>query len=456
MSKSGIRNATRLEEYGRFIFVCMAAAVIVFGAVRAEEGQESPSREGQTGGPLRLISVEPTVLFVREQGSLLQVAEIELESTSELSEVKVEIKLGTRQRSTGLGNIAKGKAKVQVYVPEIIAATEAEFVVRVGNDAAAQQKMMWQPQRHWKVYVVPITHHDLGYTDTIANVLNKYDGFYEDVIRFCEQTAGLPDESKYRYTVEGTWSLKHFVEHRPKNVIDKFAKYVREGRIEIGALFGNEISGLCGHEELIRLMYPSFRFNRMMGGRIQTGSITDVPGLSWGLPTVLAGAGVRYFFAGMPTYFEWGRNDIHTFWDESAVLRHGRPEAFRWEGPDGESVLVYYQGSYGFFKDATGPHSYEYVLDNLPGMLEAMQKEDTPFSVMRYIHNGVDNHPPSVEISGIVKEWNEKWAYPQLVVATNAMFFEAMEKQCQGIRTFRGELPDTDYVVGAVSTAKET
>ena len=271
MSKSGIRNATRLEEYGRFIFVCMAAAVIVFGAVRAEEGQESPSREGQTGGPLRLISVEPTVLFVREQGSLLQVAEIELESTSELSEVKVEIKLGTRQRSTGLGNIAKGKAKVQVYVPEIIAATEAEFVVRVGNDAAAQQKMMWQPQRHWKVYVVPITHHDLGYTDTIANVLNKYDGFYEDVIRFCEQTAGLPDESKYRYTVEGTWSLKHFVEHRPKNVIDKFAKYVREGRIEIGALFGNEISGLCGHEELIRLMYPSFRFNRMMGGRIQTG-----------------------------------------------------------------------------------------------------------------------------------------------------------------------------------------
>jgi hypothetical protein len=36
------------------------------------------------------------------------------------------------------------------------------------------------------------------------------------------------------------------------------------------------------------------------------------------------------------------------------------------------------------------------------------------------------------------------------------MFFAGLEKQCQDIRTFRGELPDTDYVVGAISTAKQT
>ena len=36
------------------------------------------------------------------------------------------------------------------------------------------------------------------------------------------------------------------------------------------------------------------------------------------------------------------------------------------------------------------------------------------------------------------------------------MFFEALEKQCGDVRTFRGELPHTDYVVGAISTAKET
>ncbi len=36
------------------------------------------------------------------------------------------------------------------------------------------------------------------------------------------------------------------------------------------------------------------------------------------------------------------------------------------------------------------------------------------------------------------------------------MFFNELEKQCSDVRTFRGELPDTDYVVGSLSTAKET
>jgi hypothetical protein len=352
--------------------------------------------------------------------------------------------------------VENGKSTVQVHIPDIGGPTQVEFVLKALAKVQDNRKITLQPQRHWKVYIVPITHHDLGYTDTIENVLKSYDRFYDDILRFCEQTKKWPGESKYRYTVEGSWSLQHFIENRPKDAIDKLAKYVKEGRIEIGALFGNEISCLCGHEELIRLMYPSFRLKRQFGAPIRTGSITDIPGLSWGLPTILAGAGVKYFFAGLPTYFEWGRNDIHTFWDEPAILRYGRPDAFRWQGPDGQTVLLYYQGSYGFFHDVTGPHSYKEVVDTLPGMLEAIQKQGCPFDVVRYIHNGVDNYPPDVKISHIVKEWNNKWAYPKLFVATNSMFFEQLEKQCGDVRTFRGELPDTDYVVGAASTANQT
>ena len=57
---------------------------------------------------------------------------------------------------------------------------------------------------------------------------------------------------------------------------------------------------MSSHEELIRLLYPSFRINKEFGGQIKVGSITDIPGLSWGLPTVLSGAGINYFFGGMP------------------------------------------------------------------------------------------------------------------------------------------------------------
>lgn len=408
-------------------------------------------------GQLKLTSIKPTVFFVHKDNVLTQLGEAAINN---LSQKEVEIALqcqvpGKRMREIP-ATVPKGATVVKFSFPDISEPTPVTFVLTVEGREHDRHSMIWQPQRKWDIYFIPITHHDLGYTDTIENVLNRYTGFYDDILRFCRETDSWPDEAKYRYTAEGAWAMKHFVETRDKESVDELGKYVRQGRIEIGALMGNEISALCSHEELIRLMYPSFRMAHQFDGQILTGSITDVPGLSWGLPTVMAGAGVRYFFAGLPTYFEWGRNDIHTFWDESAILRHGRPDAFRWQGPDGKSVLVYYQGSYGFFGDVTGPHSYKYVMDRLPGELDKMQQRNTPFSVMRYIHNGVDNYPPDMKISEIVREWNNKWAYPRLIVGTNTMFFKELEKQCSDIRTFRGELPHTDYVVGAISTAKET
>ncbi len=436
-------NRSRIER-SFYLLVCALFLVVL------------PIRPMTARAGVKLTAIRPTVLFARKGANLTEVVDVTVENTGEPVRASLEIQIGPLTQYVLLEGVREGKTTYPVSIPDIRYPVVAQFTLKVGPVIVDAREVQWQARKQWTVYFVPITHHDLGYTDTIENVLNRYAGFYDDVLRFCDQTNDWPEESRYRYTLEGTWSLQHFMANRPKEVIDKFGGYVKQGRIEIGALFGNEIDSLCGHEQLIRLMYPSFRFKQRYGGKIAVGSITDVPGLSWGLPTVLAGAGVKYFFAGLPTYFEWGRNDIHTFWDESAILRHGRPDAFRWQGPDGQSVLAYYQGSYGFFKRVIGPDTYEEVKENLPGMLAELEDKGSPFTVMRYIHNGVDNHPPDVKISHVVREWNEKWAYPRLIVATNTMFFEALEKQCQDVRTFRGELPHTDYVVGAISTAKET
>lgn len=405
---------------------------------------------------LRIASVDPTVLFAEDGADLQQLVSLTVENQADPARADLEVTLGEIRVTRDLGLLAQGENALQVYVPDVRKSVRAEFVLRAAGQVQDRHAMAWQPRRHWRVFFVPITHHDLGYTDTIENVLRDFAGFYDKVLEFCDQTRDWPHWAKYRYTLESTWSIQHFLDKRPPEVAQRLGQYIKEGRIEVGALFGNQISGLCGHEELIRLMYPSFRLQREFGAQILCGSITDVPGLSWGLPTVMAGAGVKYFFAGLPTYFEWGRNDIHTFWDEDAILRHGRPDAFRWQGPDGSEVLVYYQGSYGFFERVVGPDSYAEVLEHLPSKLAALEKQNSPFDVMRYIHNGVDNYPPNVSISHIARDWNNTWAYPRLIVATNAMFFTALEEQCQDVRSFRGELPHTDYVVGAISTAKHT
>lgn len=420
----------------------------------AGTGRAQTPQAGDEGA--KLASIHPTVLFAGDAKELGQLVDVVIDNAGPRVQASLDVRLGAITQSLALGIARRGKSTFQVFVPDIRQPVQAQFVLRVDDKPVDTKQMDWQPRKHWTIYFVPITHHDLGYTDTIENVMNRYAGFYDDVLRFCDQTNDFPEEAKYRYTIEGAWSLQHFVTTRPKEAVDKLGSYVKQGRVQIGAFFGNEIDSLCGHEELIRLMYPSFGFKRQYGGQIDVGSITDLPGLSWGTPMVLAGAGVKYFFAGLPDYFQWGRNDIHAFWDEAAVLRHGKPDAFKWQGPDGQTVLVYYQGSYGFFKRVIGPDSCEEVLEALPGMLDDMDAKGSPFDVARYIHNGVDNFPPDVKISSVVRQWNEKWAYPKLVVATNSMFFSALDKECGDVRTFRGELPHTDYVVGAISTAKET
>jgi alpha-mannosidase len=407
------------------------------------------------GKKLQIAEVSPTVFYVKDGEHLRQVAEVVIENPRAPAAITIEVTVDDRTMPAIPAEVPTGRKNVPIRVPEGIGGRTVVITLKAGSESL-RREVVWPKQRRWEICLVPITHHDLGYTATIEQVMRSYAGFYDEVLRFCDETADWPEESKYRYTIEGGWSLQHFVENRPKKTLDKLAKYVAEGRIEIGALYGNQISCLSGHEEGIRLMYPSFRLQQRLGGRILCGSITDVPGLSWSLPTVLAGAGVKYFFAGCPTYFEWGRNDIHTFWDESAILRHGRPDAFWWKGPDGNKVLVYYQGSYGFFRDVVGPSSYDEVHRELPKTLEGLDKQGCPFDTLRFIHNGLDNHPPDVQISRIVRQWNDRWAYPRLVVATNTLFFERLEKQCRDLRTFSGELPDTDYVVGSTSTAKET
>jgi len=43
---------------------------------------------------------------------------------------------------------------------------------------------MWQPQKHWEVYLVHYAHHDLGYTDVPSSVLEEYHGFMDKVLQF--------------------------------------------------------------------------------------------------------------------------------------------------------------------------------------------------------------------------------------------------------------------------------
>jgi len=404
---------------------------------------------------LVIEKVRSTIFFIEEEGNLRQGIDILIENKKDPTKANVEIKFGLKKENIDIEKIERGRKSYRIYLPEAKERMNVEFILSAKGKVQDKKSVKLEPRRHWSVYLVHLSHHDLGYTDLPTNVLREHDGFMDDILHFCEKTENWPFESKFKYTVEQSWSIMHFMENRPKETVDKLIHFIKKGQIEVTAFFGNETSALCSHEELIRLMYPSFSLKHKYDIPIRSAELDDIPGLSWGLAKVLAGAGVKYFAPALPDYFSGGKRKVHTFWDESSVLPRDMPGAFLWQGQDGTKVLFWY----GIFSAAgLSWWNYQKALGQLPKMLDKLEKRDYPLDIIRYrfIGGSRDNAPPALRLSYIVREWNKHWAYPKLIVATNSDFFERLEKKCgSNLPLFRGELPNTDYTVGAISTAKE-
>ena len=82
------------------------------------------------------------------------------------------------------------------------------------------------------------------------------------MLQFCEQTQDWPDGTKFRWLIEQGFSLVEFIENRQPDVVERLMRFVRNGQIEVTALFTNQILELCSHEELVRLLYPTLRLRQ--------------------------------------------------------------------------------------------------------------------------------------------------------------------------------------------------
>lgn len=316
------------------------------------------------------------------------------------------------------------------------------------------------------VYFVPKTHHDLGYTQAIDELLETYCGYYDDVLDFCDRTADYPAEAQYRYTVESFWSLDYYLKHTSKANRERMKDYVKSGRIEIQAFYANVIDGICSEEEIARLMYPSAAYARECGVKVTSAALTDIPGMSAGIIKALSEADVPYLFTGFPTYFEWEDcegnrlENKKSFWDEKKLFDWGYPAAYRWKALDGGQVFAWYQFGYGHMskviRTVFEAEVYEEVCRELPEYIAELKAKGVPYQVMRYVDHGMDNVPPVMAISDVVRRWNQEHEDIKCIVATESMFFEALQRDCEGKtrKTVVGELPHTDYTTCSVSEAQ--
>ena len=400
---------------------------------------------------LRIKTIEPTIYFVNDNG-LKNVVNVTIENTGSRKDTALSICTGTHQHCVPINAVPKGTSTHAVNFPDVREETTLQIALHAGGGIQHERKIEWRPQKHWHVFMEQRSHHDWGFTDLPSIVLENHANFMDTVLDFCDETDDYPEESKYRYTIEAAWSILPFLKTRDEAQIQRWAERMKQGRIELAALLGNQTTELCSHEELVRLLYPSFVLKHKYGFPVSTAHLNDIPGISWGLSSILAGAGVKYLSFGMPTwYFGGGEGKVHQLWDEEAVKPNGHPDAHWWEGPDGQKILMWHGH----------PGACPVGSEAENGFADAIQALDPryPFDAIKVPMSGVysDNAAPTLKYAYIAREWNERYAYPRLIVSNTRCFFEHIAKQLDpDTRTIRGEVPNTDYSVGATSTARET
>ena len=389
---------------------------------------------GQVEGRTIVDVIEAQPVLVERDGKLLQTLRVEVRHLAEATDATIRIEGLEPVKSP----LASGSQSLEVPLPAVEKETTLTVSVEAAGKVAASQPVTVKPVRKWVVYLLPHSHVDIGYTHRQADVERAQWSYLEQGIRLARESASNPPGARFKWNTEVLWAVDSYLNQAAPARQQEFFEAVRLGWVGLDALYGNELTGLCRPEELLRLVGWAARLGRRTGVPIESAMITDVPGYTWGIVPAFAHSGVKYFSIGP----NGGDRIGHTI-----AARGDKP--FYWIGPNGrDRVLVWMTGTgyYQVFQSAQRLHQYL-------GQLEA---KAYPYDLVQVRHCTGDNGAPDPNFAATVKKWNETHAFPKLVIATTAEMFRDFE------RRYGSSLPQAQgdftpyWEDGAASSARET
>ncbi|MBN2477500.1 MAG: hypothetical protein JXB62_23035 [Pirellulales bacterium] len=334
------------------------------------------------------------------------------------------------------------------HAPAVKTETAVDVALKIDGRTVVQSELKLRPVRRWVMYILPHSHVDIGYTHVQTEVMQRQWGHFAQAIELARNTADYPAGARFKWNAEVLWAVDSLLREAPAERRQELLDAVRKGWVELDGLYGNELTALCRPEELLRLLDCARRVSRQYDLPIDAAMISDVPGYTWGLVPAMAQSGVKYLSI--------GPNHCHRI---GHTLSEWGDKAFYWVSPSGnEKVLCWMAGkAYSWFHggrlgtiDQAGPQP---LLEYLGELADS----DYPYDMVqvRYSIQG-DNGPPDPKLPDFVKDWNAKYAYPQLVIATTAEMFREFERRYgDQVPEVRGDF--TPYWEdGAGSSARET
>jgi len=393
------------------------------------------------GGMVTLAAQPAPALVYGKQGELRQPVTLTVLNTG----AKKQVALIIDGKDAGNTLIQKGINTIETSVPEVASEKEVSITMASGAKQLCQTSVKAFPVRKMTLYLVQHTHTDIGYTKPQTEILREHIRYIDYAVEYCELTENEPDDARFRWTCEAAWAVREYLHNRPKEQIDKFLKYVRNGQIEVTGMFFN-MAEIVDENSFKTFLEPIREF-KSLGIPVTTAMQNDVNGIAWCLADYLPALGVKYFSMG-----ENGHR---------ALIPFDRPTVYKWESPSGNQIFSYRSDHYhtgNFWGISRSDASAAMIAPKVFDYLAGLESKGYPFDAVSVQYSGyhTDNSPPSMHESKVIREWNEKYAFPHL---RSAVFHEFMDyvttKYADRLPVYRAAYPDW-WTDGFGSAARET
>jgi alpha-mannosidase len=296
-----------------------------------------------------------------------------------------------------------------------------------------------------EIYLMYMIHQDIAWLEQPEAMNINLDTMW--LTPFFERLEREPD---FRMDIENSLDVMTYIHRRPDKK-DLIEKYLKEGRISIGATYTLPYEGAYYGESLARQFYHGKRWLKETfdGYNSLTYFNVDVPGRTLQIPQIMAKAGV-----------------------ENLVVGRHNSGLFYWEAPDGSKVRTYSPGYEGNHTDL-----YYLLLKDNVDVFDQLAKESAPYynkynnaaktkaimpamfswelvpnadEVFMYPVNNLDTFTSvwnSVRYIRTEGEKKTKVQFPQFRWATTGDFFRAMDQLTTVLPTIKGARPNT-FVYG--------
>jgi alpha-mannosidase len=338
--------------------------------------------------------------------------------------------------------ISQGPQTFQILTEAVTLPRDVSVAVTIGEKLFSKLVRL-QPIRRVTVYVLPHSHHDLGYTDLQANIEEKQMRNISLGIDLARKTADYPEGARFVWNLEVLWGADLFMRRKSQAEKDELIDAVKRGWIGLNGMYANELTGLCRPEELLQLFRYGTQLGSQCGVPVHSAMISDVPGYTWGTITAMAQAGIRYFSAAPNWFDRIGRLMVEwqdkPFW---SISPSGKEKVLVWIPWTGYALSHLERamsvGWVGKYQDRLDSVKFPYEI-----------------SYIRWSGHG-DNAAPDGEICEFIKTWNQQYEWPKFVISSTGDAFSAFEKRHGSeLPQFKGDLTPF-WEDGAGSSALET